>query len=173
MGSNILKNLSVSFLFLFTIGCEDTRMDHPGNFDDSYGTVYVSVDSIPEIVINESSWQTLKTIWGELTSDIDVTYTRVEWDSDMFWVINDTTGYFKANCKKCTVGLWYDNDGTTQAMEYDFHTMAPVTNQVSIVNDESKFGNVLAPVKAMRGDKMWLWWSIAGVYTDSMQIELN
>ena len=174
MDLNTLKNLSVSALLLFLIGCEDSRYDEGTPVDDSYGTVYVSVESVPSIELNDFSWQTLRTIWGDLSSeDSNIKNIRVEWESDMFWIVTDTTGYFKADCRTCETGTWYGTDGTVENMSYDFHTMAPVTNYVSITDENGSFGNVIAPVRSMRGDAMWLWWSVASVFRDSMLIVLE
>ena len=69
--------------------------------------------------------------------------------------------------------MWYDSDGTTTSMVYDFHSMSPVTNQISIADDLGQVGNVLAPVRSMRGDSMILWWNIGTAYLDSMEIQLQ
>ena len=58
-------------------------------------------------------------------------------------------------------------------MVYDFHSMSPVTNQISIADDLGQVGNVLAPVRSMRGDSMILWWNIGTAYLDSMEIQLQ
>ena len=99
MEHNTLKNLVVSFVILLLIGCESSTLG-PGDFEqDNSGTLYVSVESVPEIQLNTNTWQTIKTITGELTSEgIDVSYVRVNWYSDMYWVVGDTTGYFKTSC---------------------------------------------------------------------------
>jgi hypothetical protein len=173
MELNILKNLSVSALILFFIGCEDIR-EPEGRDENSPLTVFVSVEYVPSIELNEYSWQTIKTISGHMSSDIfDVTHTRIMWQSDMFWLVYDTTGYFKVDCRTCETGMWYGTDGSTELMTYDFHTMSPVTNQVSLVNSVGVFGNVLAPVSAMKGDAMWLWWTINNAVIDSMLIVLE
>jgi len=91
----------------------------------------------------------------------------------MFWVIGDTTGYFKTDCRTCNTGTWYDTDGTTEYMSYDFNSMSPVTNQISIADNLGQFGNVLAPVRSMKGDVMTLWWNIGTSYIDSMEVALN
>jgi hypothetical protein len=174
MELSTLKNVSVSALILFFIGCEDTRFEEGTPVDDSYGTVYVSVESVPSIELNDYSWQTLKTLYGDLASDdANIMNVRIEWESDMFWLIYDTTGYFKADCRGCSAGTWYGTDGTIEPMSYDYHTMAPVTNFISITDENGSFGNVIAPVRAMRGDAMWLWWTVANVYADSMLIVLE
>ena len=171
MGLNILKNVSVSALILFFIGCEDNRIPER---EESYFTYTLSVEPIGSIDLNEYSWQTLRTVWGQMSSEGGgVCNVRVEWSSNMYWVVGDTSGYFKTDCRTCNSGIWYDTDGTTEYMSYDFHTMAPVTNQVSMVNDEGLFGNVLAPVSAMKGDAMWLWWNVGTAYIDSMLIVLE
>lgn len=174
MEHNTLKNLVVSFVILLLTGCESNTLG-PGDFEqDDSGTLYVSVEPVPKIQLNTNTWQTIKTITGELTSEgIDVSYVRVTWFSDMYWVVGDTTGYFKTNCRECEEGVWYDLDGTTATMSYSFHTMAPVTNQVSIATNDGEINNVLAPVRSMSGDMMWLWWSINGAIADSMQISLQ
>ena len=168
---NILKNLVASLLFLLIIGCESS----PTGTQNYHGTAEVSVimPSIESIELNDYSWQTLVTMYGVLESDnIDVKNIRIEWQSDMFWIVGNTTGYFKLDCRTCVNGTWYDTDGTTIPMIYNFHTMSPVTNQVSIADASGEFGNVLAPVNIMNDDFMWLWWSINGTVVDSMSIFL-
>jgi len=173
MELSTLKNVSVSALILFFIGCEDIR-EPEGSDENNPLTVFMSVEYVPAIELNEYSWQTIKTISGTMSSDVfDVTHTRIEWQSDMFWLVYDTSGYFKVDCRTCETGTWYGTDGSTAPMMYDFHTMSPVTNQVSLVNSVGVFGNVLAPVSAMEGDEMWLWWSISSTILDSMLIVLE
>jgi len=137
------------------------------------GNVTVIMPSIPRIELSDYTWQTLVTMYGLLESDnINVENMRIEWQSDMFWVVDDTTGYFRLDCRTCIGGTWYDTDGTSSRMTYNFHTMAPVTNQVSLADSEGEFGNVLAPVRSMVGQSMWLWWSINDTVIDSMSIYL-
>ena len=77
MEPSIPKNVSARFIAFFLlgfaiftiIGCEDTRLEEGTPVDDSYGTVYVSVESVPSIELNDYSWQTLKTLYGDLASD--------------------------------------------------------------------------------------------------------
>jgi len=172
MGLNILKSVSVSLLLLITIGCESDSILGPRTQSEPIHVI-VTMPLIERIELNDYSWQTLMTIYGNLSSeDTDVEFMRVEWDSDMFWSINDTAGYFRADCRGCSNGTWYSSDGSTEEMQYDFHTMAPVTNQVSLADSNGDFGNVLAPVRSMVGKSMWLWWSINGTVIDSMSIFL-
>jgi|TARA_R100000005_G_C4991051_1_gene198437 hypothetical protein len=172
MGISILKNVSVSLLLILAIGCElPTEGKEVG---DLHGTAFVAVEYIPELQLSQSSWQTLYTMGGEMWSDeYDVTYTRIEWESDMYWKVHDANGYFKLDCRGCSFGTWYDTDGSTQRERLDEHTMAPVTNQVSLVRSDGTFNNVLAPVQSMDGKHMWLWWSTGGSVIDSMAIYLN
>ena len=175
MGPNILKNVSVSILLLISIGCEDNAILGPQSEERESIRVFVDMPIIQRIELNDYSWQTLFTIDGDLESEDpnqSLEFFRVTWESNMFWLVNDTTGYFKTNCRTCTNGVWYDSDGSTIEMEYDFHSMAPVTNQVSITNSEGNFSNVIAPVRSMVGRSMWLWWSVNGTLVDSMSIFL-
>ena len=173
MVHNILKNLVVSTIFLLIIACESPVGTGMSTHEHVTGNVTVIMPSIPRIELNDYTWQTLVTVYGLLESDnIDVENMRVEWSSDMFWVVHDSAGYFKLDCRTCVNGTWYDSDGTTEPMTYNFHTMAPVTNQVSLADATGEFGNVLAPVRSMVGRSMWLWWSIIGTVVDSMSIFL-
>ena len=52
MGLNILKNVSVSALILFFIGCEDNRIPER---EESYFTYTLSVEPIGSIDLNEYS----------------------------------------------------------------------------------------------------------------------
>ena len=168
MGLNILKSVSASLLFLLFIGCEDTRVGH----EHDIANVTVVMPLIERIELNDYTWQTLVTMYGTLESDANVEHIRIEWQSDMFWVVGDTTGYFRLNCRTCIDGFWYDQDGVIEPMTYNFHAMAPVTNQVSLADSDGEFGNVLAPVRSMVDKSMWLWWSINGTVIDSMSIFL-
>ena len=172
MGLNILKNVSVSLLLILAIGCElPTEGKEVGDF---HGTAFVAVEYIGEIELNESTWQTLYTMGGQMWSDdYNVTHTRIEWESDMYWKVHDPNGYFKTDCRGCLSGTWYDTDGSTERLTFDEHTMAPVTNQVSLVRSDGTFNNVIAPVQSMTGKHMWLWWSTGGSVVDSMAIYLN
>ena len=171
MVHNTLKNLVASLLFLLIVGCDST----PTGSQHYHGTANVTVvmPSIPRIELNDYSWQTLVTMYGLLESDdVDVKNMRIEWQSDMFWLVGDTTGYMRLDCRTCINGTWYGTDGTEFPMTYNFHTMSPVTNQVSLADAAGEFGNVLAPVRSMVGESMWLWWSINGTVVDSMSIFL-
>lgn len=173
MVHSILKNLVVSTLFLLIIACESPVGTGMSTHEHPTGNVTVVMPLIPRIELSDHTWQTLVTMYGILESDnIDVENMRIEWQSDMFWVVDDTTGYFRLDCRTCISGTWYDSDGTTTPMTYNFHTMAPVTNQVSLADSEGSFGNVLAPVRSMVGRSMWLWWSINNTVVDSMSIYL-
>lgn len=168
MVHNTLKNLVASTLFLLIAACEvPTEPSH----EHVTGNVMVTMPLIPRIELNSYTWQTIVTMYGLLESEnVSVENMRIEWQSDMFWVVHDTTGYFRLDCRTCVNGTWYDTDGTTSSMTYNFHTMAPVTNQVSLADSEGEFGNVLAPVRSMVSQSMWLWWSINGTVVDSMSI---
>ena len=173
MVHNILKNLVVSTLFLLIIACESPVGTGMSTHEHATGNVTVIMPSITRIELSDYTWQTLVTMYGLLESDnINVENMRIEWQSDMFWVVDDTTGYFRLDCRTCIGGTWYDTDGTSSRMTYNFHTMAPVTNQVSLADSEGEFGNVLAPVRSMVGQSMWLWWSINNTVVDSMSIYL-
>jgi len=58
-------------------------------------------------------------------------------------------------------------------MDYNFHTMSPVTNQVSIVDENGNFKNIIAPVSSMENTTMMLWWNVGNSYIDSMEVVLN
>lgn len=173
MGLNTLKNVSASLVFVFLIGCESDALVGPQN-EDRVAHIIVTMVNMPDMIeLNDYSWQTLRTLYGNLESeDVNVEHTRIEWFSDMYWVVGDTSGYFRLDCRECIDGTWYDSDGSTLEMRYDFHSMAPVTNQVSMANSDGDFGNVIAPVRSMVGHSMWLWWSIHGTVVDSMSIFL-
>jgi len=170
---NTLKNISVSALLILIVGCElPTTPNEP--VDDLHGTTFVEVEAIDEIELHDGTYQTLYTMWGLMWSEsYDVTHTRIEWESNMYWKVYDTDGYFKVDCRGCTSGTWYDGDGSTAQETLDLHTMAPVTNQVSLVNGDGEFYNVLAPVTSMNGKYMLLWWSTADAVIDSQMIYIN
>jgi hypothetical protein len=170
MKYNILKNINISLIILLLTGCENTVVE-PVN--SRYGDITIWVELIESIDVNSGTWQSIESVNGiMLSSDVDVKNIRIEWSSNLFWIVGNSSGYFKLDCRTCDSGLWYDDNGSTQ-MDYNFHTMSPVTNQVSIVDENGNFKNIIAPVSSMENTTMMLWWNVGNSYIDSMEVVLN
>ena len=171
MGLNILKNVSVSALILFVFGCEDTLQDYG---TERFHEATIWVEDIGSIDVNNGTWQSLEVVDGWMSSNTsDVTNTRVEWQSDMYWDIARSDRYFKRDCRTCDTGTWYYTDNSADDGFYDFNSMVPVTNHISLVGSDWEFHNVIAPVAIMEGDAMILWWTVGTSYIDSMLIVLD
>jgi len=154
--------------------------------DDRYGPTQTSPifqenimlewPRINRIELSDFNWQTIYTMSGKLipeNEEVSVENFRVTWSSDMHWLMGDTSKYFRQLCRTCEMGvLWDRQDGSHDTIPYDFHSMPPVTNQVSITNADGEFSNVLAPVRSMRDRTMTLYVSVNGALVDSQSIFL-
>ena len=168
-----MKKNSLLFILLL-LGCDNRNgpTNPRGTFLE---TITVEMELVNRIELSDYSWQTIRTIGGTLipeNEEVSVENFRITWESDMFWLIDDTAGYFRLLCRNCRNGVWWGNDGSRDTIEYDFNIMVPVTNQVSISNAEGQFWNVLAPVRSMVDRSMTLWWSVNGTLVDSQSIFL-
>ena len=106
------------------------------------------------LTLNRNTWQTLHRVSGSITKDgYGVENFRVEWESDLYWLIGDTLGYIVS--RGLNMNLQYVNYDTTYLTQFN-GLEVPTTNMVSLSNDNGELNNMIAPVKSMIGDTMRL-----------------
>ncbi len=158
----MLKILVSLGILLFTFGCEDWSRG-PGvteEFDEI--SVYLN-PRLPKdnngyyhLQIDMGRWQTLHRIEGlAFTSDTTayVPNLRVEWESNLYWYLGDTLGYFIRRTINSD-GQYVSLD-TSYAIGFEGHEV-PTTNQVSYSNGYGEINNMIAPVRSMKGDTLYL-----------------
>ena len=175
----MLKILVSLGILLFTFGCEDWSRG-PGvteEFDEI--SVYLN-PRLPKdnngyyhLQIDMGRWQTLHRIEGlAFTSDTTayVPNLRVEWESNLYWYLGDTLGYFIRRTINSD-GQYVSLD-TSYAIGFEGHEV-PTTNQVSYSNGYGEINNMIAPVQTMVGDTMYIWATyFEWAFTDWKTIEI-
>ena len=106
------------------------------------------------LTLDRNKWQTLHRVSGSIVKDgYGVENFRVEWESDLYWIIGDTLGYIVS--RGLNMNLQYVNYDTTYLTQFN-GLEVPTSNQVSLSNSSGEFNNMIAPVKSMIGDTMRL-----------------
>ena len=106
------------------------------------------------LTLDRNKWQTLHRVSGSIVKDgYGVENFRVEWESDLYWIIGDTLGYIVS--RGLNMNLQYVNYDTTYLTQFN-GLEVPTTNMVSLSNDNGELNNMIAPVKSMIGDTMRL-----------------
>ena len=159
-----MNRLWVILPFLFILSCEDWSRG-PGvkeEFDEI--SVYLN-PRLPKddngyyhLPIDMGRWQTLHRIEGlAFTSDTTayVPNLRVEWESNLYWIIGDTLGYVVK--RGLTDQLQYVSYDTVYITQYNGFTV-PTSNTASYSNAKGEVSNMIAPVNNMVGDTLILTW---------------
>ena len=106
------------------------------------------------LTLDRNKWQTLHRVSGSIVKDgYGVENFRVEWESDLYWIIGDTLGYIVS--RGLNMNLQYVNYDTTYLTQFN-GLEVPTTNIVSLSNNKGEFNNMIAPVRSMIGDTMRL-----------------
>lgn len=106
------------------------------------------------LTLNRNTWQTLHRVSGSITKDsYGVENFRVDWESDLYWLIGDTLGYIVS--RGLNMNLQYVSYDTTYLTQFN-GLEVPTTNMVSLSNNNGEFNNMIAPVRSMIGDTMRL-----------------
>ena len=150
--TRIIVTLLVSCLL---ISCENLTSS-----EDEYGELTFDMRLLKDdngyyhLTLDRNNWQTLHKVSGSITSDgYGVENFRVEWESNLYWVIGDTLGYIiKRNFNMEGQYVAYDTTYLTQFSGLEVST----TNIVSLSNSNGEINNMIAPVRSMIGDTMRL-----------------
>ena len=106
------------------------------------------------LTLDRNKWQTLHRVSGSIVKDgYGVENFRVEWESDLYWIIGDTLGYIVS--RGLNMNLQYVNYDTTYLTQFN-GLEVPTSNQVSLSNNKGELNNMIAPVRSMIGDTMRL-----------------
>tara|TARA_B100000575_G_C23139564_1_gene662833 strand:+ start:4071 stop:4547 length:477 start_codon:yes stop_codon:yes gene_type:complete len=150
-------------LFFLFFSCEDEKIAH----------VEVTMLRVPYVPLSVTEWETPIYIYGQLNSNnYDVEGMIVNWYTDTYWDVSDSTSYYRLLCGDCDYGVRYDLDGTTDTSLVNIYNLKWITDRSSVVDSLGYFYNVLRPVYPMRNSFMTLWWSIEGTVIDSQEIFL-
>ena len=154
MGLNILKSVSVSILLLISIGCEDNAVLGPQRTQSEPIHVIVTMPLIERIELNDYSWQTLMTIYGNLSSeDADVEFMRVEWDYDMFWSINDVECPVILPYSIVVYGMSMFNVNSFVVAADWYWSLTVTENVYALVESVKSLGSIV-PIKFPCGDSV-------------------
>ena len=145
---------SLVLIVLLIISCEDSSNSDYGtlNFDmrldsDANGFYHLS--------LSKDSWQTLHRVSAIIKDKDDqpVKNFWMEWDSNLYWYLGDTLGYvIKRGLNDDLVYVSYDTVYIT-----GFNGMeVPTSNQISYSNAKGELNNMIAPVRSMAGDTLYL-----------------
>ena len=106
------------------------------------------------LTLDRNKWQTLHRVSGSIVKDgYGVENFRVEWESDLYWIIGDTLGYIVS--RGLNMNLQYVNYDTTYLTQFNGLEVS-TSNPVSLSNSSGEFNNMIAPVRSMIGDTMRL-----------------
>ena len=132
--------------------------------EDSNGYYHLTLD--------RTKWQTIHRVSGVVTDDNHnfVELFWMEWESDLYWYLGDTLGYFIRRTINSD-GQYVSLD-TSYAIGFEGHEV-PTTNQVSYSNGYGEINNMIAPVQTMVGDTMYIWATyFEWAFTDWKTIEI-
>ena len=146
--NNLIIGIILSFLL---ISCEDNNNHHELSFDlrlteDGRGYHHLKLD--------KNNWQTLHRVSGLIQDEgFGVENFWVEWESNLYWYIGDTSGYVvKRNFNDKGMYVSYDTTYLTQFSGMEVAT----SNIISYSNSNGELNNMIAPVRSMVGDTMRL-----------------
>ena len=162
---------SLVFIVFLIISCEDSSNSDYGtlNFDmrldsDANGFYHLS--------LSKDSWQTLHRVSATIKDKDDqpVENFWMEWDSNLYWYLGDTIGYvIKRGLTDELVYVSYDTVYIT-----GFNGMeVPTSNQISYSNSKGELNNMIAPVRSMAGDTLYLTASWFGGNSATFSIVLD
>lgn len=151
-----IKTVTTLLLILLSglfISCEDTQNDR--NVELSFDLrLPQDENGFYHLTIDRNNWQTLHRVTGSI-KDVDsgVENFWVEWDSNLYWYLGDTLGYV-VNQYVNLLGQYVSVDTSYMI---GFNGMeVPTTNQISYSNKQGEINNMIAPVKSMIGDTLYL-----------------
>ena len=135
------------------ISCEDTKENYGElTFDmklpqDDNGYYQLSID--------RDNWQTLHRVTGKIqTNDEGLENFWVTWESNLFWYLGDTLGYMVNRGYNYNLGAYVAID-TSYMIGFSGNEV-PTTNVISYSNGDGEINNMIAPVRSMIGDTLYL-----------------
>ena len=115
------------------LSCEDSSNNDYGtlNFDMRLDS---DANGFYRLPLNKGSWQTLHRVSATIKDKDEqpVEFFRMDWESNLYWFLGDTLGYVVRR-------------GLTDELVY-----------VSYSNAKGELNNMIAPVRSMAGDTLYL-----------------
>ena len=149
---NKLGKILLTIIGSFFISCEDDVQVNSLSFDmrlpkDKNGYYHLTID--------RNNWQTLHRVSGSITYEgYGEENFVVEWESNLYWQLNDTLGYIVKERFSDWTGRYVSTD-TSYITGFNGFTV-PTTNEVSYSNQDGELNNMIAPVRSMIGDTLIL-----------------
>ena len=150
--TKLIKNTLIGS-FILLIGCSNpVSSEYEANlsFDmrlpkDSNGYYHMTLGD---------NWQTLHRVSGSIRKgSFGVENFWVEWESNLYWYLGDTLGYFIRRVINAE-GHYVSLD-TSYAIGFDGMEV-PTINPASYSNGSGEFNQMFAPVRSMVGDTLVL-----------------
>ena len=148
----VITLLLISLSSIF-ISCEDVKNNR--DFELSFDLrLHQDENGFYHLTIDRNNWQTLHRVTGTIPDENrGVENFWVEWDSNLYWYLGDTLGYV-VNQYVNLLGQYVSVDTSYMI---GFNGMeVPTTNQISYSNKQGEINNMIAPVKSMIGDTLYL-----------------
>ena len=155
MKKRIVKTLIAS-LFLI-VGCSSPLSSESESYEATLSfDMRLNEDSngYYHLTIDDGSWQTLHRVSGSITNEgFGVENFRVEWESNLYWYMGDSASYVIK--RGLTDELEYVNYDTVYVTNFTGMEV-PTSNRVSYSNSRGEINNMIAPVRSMKGDTLYL-----------------
>ena len=151
-----IKTLITLIVSCLLISCE-TLISSEDEYADLAFDMRLTQDTngYYHLVLSRNTWQTLHRVSGSITNEgFGVENFRVEWESNLYWYMGDSLGYFIRRTINSD-GQYVSLD-TSYVIGFEGHEV-PTTNQVSYSNGYGEINNMIAPVQTMVGDTMYIW----------------
>jgi len=161
-----VKTIITVLVSLLFISCESPTNSDTNEFADLTFDMRLTQDinGYYHLTLDRNKWQTLHRVSGSIVkSGYGVENFRVEWESNLYWVIGDTLGYIIS--RGLDMNLQYVNYDTTYLTQFNGMEV-PTSNRVSYSNSKGEINNMIAPVRSMIGDTMKLTADWYDSYTD-------
>ena len=141
---------------LLLISCES-----PTSYSDGYADLNFDLrlpqdeNGFYHLEINRNKWQTIHRVNGSITEDgYGIENFMVAWESDLYWYLGDTLGYIVNREFSIYQGKYVTQD-TSFIVGFDGMEV-PTSNQMSYSNSKGEINNMIAPVRSMIGDTLYL-----------------
>ena len=145
---------SLVFVVLLIISCEDSSNGDYGtlNFDIQLD---VDTNGFYHLPLDKNNWQTLHRVFATIKDKYEqpVQFFRMDWESNLYWFLGDTLGYVVK--RGLTDELVYVSYDTVYITGFN-GTEVPTSNQTSYSNSKGELNNMIAPVRSMLGDTLYL-----------------
>ena len=141
---------------LLLISCES-----PTSYSDGYADLNFDLrlpqdeNGFYHLEINRNKWQTIHRVTGSISQDgYGIENFMVAWESDLYWYLGDTLGYIVNREFSIYQGKYVTQD-TSFIIGFDGMEV-PTSNQMSYSNAKGEINNMIAPVRSMIGDTLYL-----------------